>query len=135
MPVELKSLYANACFTHSPVEGAIPERTALTAVTVHLHGNTKDVGHPRLHRLGRSTGRASPVGMETRGGGHGADLAATPATEAGTLRKTSTIAAAATTGTTAIESVTATDHTTTDEANIRVDHILDTAIADTGDEA
>ncbi|RXN09942.1 cyclin-L1 isoform X2 [Labeo rohita] len=119
-----------------PFGGATQEHTALRAATAHRHGNTKVAELRQLHSSGRSeTDRASLVDIATtKGGDHGADLAATPANEPVTATTRNTRAIAATTGIIVNVNVTVTDHMIMDEANTRAGHILDTATADTEDE-
>lgn len=112
----------------SLVGGATQERTALTAATAHRHGNTKVAEFRQLRNSGRSeTERPSLVGVATKGGDHGAELAALLAKEAvtATTWNTSMIAPPVTTGT--IANVSATARVITEEANTRAGHILDTA--------
>ncbi|RXN33635.1 hypothetical protein ROHU_015489 [Labeo rohita] len=121
---------------HTDIGGATQEHTALRAATAHRHGNTKVAELRQLHSSGRSeTDRASLVDIATtKGGDHGADLAATPVNEPVTATTRNTRAIAATTGIIVNVNVTVTDHMIMDEANTRAGHILDTATADTEDE-
>lgn len=75
--------HALSLVLHTDIGGATQERTALTAATAHLHGNTKVAEFRQLRNSGRSeTERASLGGMATRGGDRGAELAALLAKEA-----------------------------------------------------
>lgn len=120
---------------HTDIEGATQEHTALTAATARLHDKKPEDRHPSANSGQTETDPAKLADTLTRGGGHGADLAAIHEKEPAIVTTPNTNKSAAAQGTTGtIGTVNATVRTTTDETNTRADRILDTVIADTGDE-
>lgn len=121
---------------HTDIEGATQERTALTAATVRLHVKKPEDRHPSANSGQTEIDPAKPAVTLTRGGGHGADLAAIQEKESAIVTTSNTNRSAAAQGTTGtIGTVSVTVHVIMDETSARADHILDTVIADTGDEA